>query len=119
MVMLPFCVNLSALLSRLTRICFTFCRSVRSVGRSDGSLQMTCRPDFAMIGSSSVVTSRTRSGRLNATTWIGMRPASMRVMSRISLISVSRWRAFASMRERFRRCGALSSPDTPCSVMAA
>ena len=40
-VMLPFWVNLSALLNRFTRICFTFCRSVRSVGRSDGSLQMT------------------------------------------------------------------------------
>ena len=51
-----------------------------------------------MIGSSSAFTSSTSSAILNVDSCSGIRPASMREMSRISLMIVSRWRPFDSMR---------------------
>ena len=57
-----------------------------------------------MIGSSSDITSLTSSGTSNVDRFSGIRPASMRVMSRMSLISASRCREFESMRVRLLRC---------------
>jgi hypothetical protein len=58
-----------------------------------------------MTGSSSANTSRTSSPTSNSLICTGMRPASMRVMSRISLMIVSRWRPFESMRSSCRHAG--------------
>ena len=63
-----------------------------------------------MIGSSSAITSPTRSGILNVESCSGIRPASMREMSRISLMIVSRWRPFDSMRPSCRLTGGSHSP---------
>ena len=63
-----------------------------------------------MIGSSSAFTSPTRSGTLNVEICSGIRPASMREMSRISLMIVSRWRPFDSMRPSWRLTGGSTGP---------
>ena len=47
----------------------------------------------------------------------GIRPASMRVMSRMSLMSARRCRELESMRIRLLRCGSVTAPVTPCSSM--
>ena len=48
---------------------------------------------------------------------LGIRPASIREMSRMSLMSASRWRLFESTRAKLRRCVGASSPYVPCSSM--
>ena len=63
-----------------------------------------------MIGSSSACTSSNSSPMPNVVAFSGIRPASIRVMSRMSLISASRWRAFESMRDRLLRCGSVTWP---------
>ena len=70
-----------------------------------------------LTGSSSVITSGTSSLRLNSLICIGILPASMRVMSRISLMIVSRCRPLESIRVSCRRMLAGRSPATPCSSM--
>ena len=68
-------------------------------------LGRTVRFERLMIGSSSDITSSTSSGISNVVRFSGIRPASIRVMSRMSLMSASRWREFESIRVRLLRCG--------------
>ena len=115
MVTRPSCVNFSALLSKFKRICFTFCRSLEIDLRSRGRSVVTVSFDRKMIGSSSERTSATSSGILKLEICSGIRPASMREMSRISLMIVSRCRPFDSIRLNWRFTDASRSPPTPCS----
>ena len=110
-------VNFNALLRRFSRICLIFCRSERTGGSRVPIWDSTLMFERRMIGSSSDITSSMRSGTPNFVMFSGMRPASMRVMSRMSLISASRCRAFESIRERLLRCGSVTCPVTLCSSM--
>ena len=96
-------------------ICLTFCRSLEIGGRSRGSCSVTASFERMMIGSSSDLTSLIRSGILKVESCSGIRPASMREMSRISLMIASRWRPFDSIRPSWRLTGGSHSPATPCS----
>ena len=113
----PCGVNFSALLSRFSTICFTFCRSLLSGGssrrhlRSDG--QLRALDDRLELGHHLV----TRSGTRNVDRLSGIRPASIRVMSRMSLMSASRCRELESIRVRLLRCGSDTAPVTPLSSM--
>ena len=113
----PAGVNFSALLSRFSTTCFTFCRSLLSGRRPRGIFADDASVERLMIGSSSDITSLTSSGTSKVDRFSGIRPASMRVMSRMSLISASRWREFESMRVRLLRCWSEIAPVTPLSSM--
>ena len=93
-------VNFSPLVRRLRRICLTFCRSLRMTGNRSGTVAVTVRCDLAMRGSTSLMISSISSFSLIGESRSGILPASMREMSRMSLMSVSRCRAFASTRPR-------------------
>ena len=58
-----------------------------------------------MIGSTSAITSPISSGTVKSDACSGILPASMREMSRMSLMSASRCVAFESTRPRLRFCG--------------
>ena len=114
-VTVPAGVNFTALLTRFTTICLTFARSLDTGGRSPSIFVATVRRDRATRGSSSASTSRTSSARSIDSIVSGMRPASMREMSRMSLMRASRCCAFESTRERLRSCFSWSGPATPSS----
>jgi hypothetical protein len=110
-------VNFSALLSRFSTTCFTFWRSLLSGGSLPRIRVVTVRFERLMIGSSSDMTSFSRSGMRNVERLSGILPASIRVMSRMSLISASRCREFESIRVRLLRCGSDTDPVTPFRSM--
>src|SRR5688572_4626835 len=113
----PWCVNFSALLSRFTTICLTFWRSLKTSGTSDERCGVTVSFERAITASSSAITSGTNSFRLNSLSCIGILPASIRVMSRISLMIVSRCLPFESIRCSCRLTAGSRSPATPWSSM--
>ena len=113
----PCGVNLRALVSRLMTICLTFCRSLRTSGSASPSSWVTASFERAIRGSTSASTSPITSGMTKSTSVSGILPASMRLMSRMSLMIDSRWCELESIRSRLRRCCPLSSPETPLSSM--
>ena len=98
-------------------ICLIFWRSVLSSGTSPARWLVTASWEREMIGSTSASTSATRSLRSNCVRVSGILPASMREMSRMSLMMASRWCALLSTRSRLRRWCGVSSPVTPLSSM--
>jgi hypothetical protein len=84
--------------------------AIAPIGGSRRARVRTARFDRLMIGSSSDITSSISSETPKAVSVSGIRPASMRVMSRMSLMSASRWREFESIRDRLLRCGSVIGP---------
>ena len=113
----PCGVNLMPLVKRLRTICFTFCRSERTSGAPCWRSVSTCSFAFWISGSTSDSSSPISAGSSNSSTWSGILPASMRLMSRMSLMMESRWRELESTRSSLFFCGGVSSPETPCKSM--
>ena len=108
-------VNFTALLTRFTITCFTFARSLFTWGTPSAMAALTTSRVRAIRGSSSASTSWTRAATSIDSIVSGIRPASMREMSRMSLMSASRCCAFESTRPRLRCCLSLRGPETPSS----
>ena len=96
----PFGVNFRALLRRFSTICLTFCRSLRIGPTLGDTWLLTVSFARAMMGSISATTSAMSSGSVKRVSWSGMRPASIRVRSRISLMIPTRCRPFELIRSR-------------------
>ena len=115
----PSRVNFSALLRRLSTTCFTFWRSLKRGPRSGDTWLVTLSFERAMIGSISASTSSTSCLRMKVEIWSGIRPASIRDRSRISLMMPTRCRPFDAIRSRAFRWLGVRSPEMPCSRMLA